>query len=334
MFHIYAQYFHPESLLERVRDVAFYRRPRTLFKGFKVPDWATSDKMNGWQVDAYSRGAWDQAMVEFESEYTPKQFFGQRQEPNPLQWIRLEQAGSGHSSRLFYNEVPKPTWFRYEGHLDNPDEVLYSFTKADQDQALVFGIDTTTEEGRVAFKKEYEALHQMAPEMVKMENLIYPHEIAPHVPNEAHFQRIWTYYREFGLKKAMNHVAAEGLVSSADVDLALKFISDRHHLSVSRYVKTKQGMRPDLENEEGFLAADRVFKAVGLDQVPLSILTAQSFEDQFWTTCEGVLELSEDDMRAHLPQLVEDESSKKRVEAFLNQNSQQIGSDQKLSLSE
>jgi hypothetical protein len=48
MHHIYAQYFHPESLLERVRDVSFYRRPRTLFKGFRVPDWATSEKRNGW----------------------------------------------------------------------------------------------------------------------------------------------------------------------------------------------------------------------------------------------------------------------------------------------
>jgi hypothetical protein len=48
MMHIYAQYFHPETMLERVRDVSFYRRPRTLFKGFKVPDWATSEVRNGW----------------------------------------------------------------------------------------------------------------------------------------------------------------------------------------------------------------------------------------------------------------------------------------------
>jgi hypothetical protein len=48
MHHVYAQYFHPETLTERVRDVNFYRRTRTLYKGFKVPEWATSDKMNGW----------------------------------------------------------------------------------------------------------------------------------------------------------------------------------------------------------------------------------------------------------------------------------------------
>lgn len=48
MYHVYAQYFHPETLLERVRDVQFYRKTRTLYKGFKVPEWAQADKMNGW----------------------------------------------------------------------------------------------------------------------------------------------------------------------------------------------------------------------------------------------------------------------------------------------
>jgi hypothetical protein len=62
MHHIYAQYFHPDTLLERVRDVRFYRQPRTIFKGFKVPDWATSNEKHGWEVDMHSRQAWDNAM--------------------------------------------------------------------------------------------------------------------------------------------------------------------------------------------------------------------------------------------------------------------------------
>lgn len=48
MNHIWAQHFHPDNLLERVRDTSFYRRPRTLYKGFRVPDWATAEKRNGW----------------------------------------------------------------------------------------------------------------------------------------------------------------------------------------------------------------------------------------------------------------------------------------------
>jgi len=59
MNHVYAQNFHPSTLLERVRDVCFIRRPRTIFKGFKVPDWATADNMHGWQRDDYSKNAWE-----------------------------------------------------------------------------------------------------------------------------------------------------------------------------------------------------------------------------------------------------------------------------------
>ena len=95
-------------------------------------------------------------MHDLNSEWTPMQFTGERLEPNILNWLRLEQWGKGNSSRLFYNEVPKPTWFRYGGHLDNADKTLYSFTHADQEHKFVFGIDTTSPEGREQFKKEWE----------------------------------------------------------------------------------------------------------------------------------------------------------------------------------
>jgi hypothetical protein len=175
-FHIFGQHFHPDSLLERVREVAFYRRPRTLFKGFKVPDWATSEKNTDWQLDTYSRQAWENALHDLHSEWTPMQFVGERQEPNIIQWFRLEQWGKGNSSRLFYNEVPHPTWIRYGGHLDDPEKTLYSFTHADQEHKMLFGMDTTTEEGREAFKAEWEAMCQMVPELVSKEDMIYPHE--------------------------------------------------------------------------------------------------------------------------------------------------------------
>ena len=71
MHHIYAQYFHPDTLLERVRDVRFYRQPRTIFKGFKVPEWATSNEKHGWEVDMHSRQAWDNAMQDMKAEWTP-----------------------------------------------------------------------------------------------------------------------------------------------------------------------------------------------------------------------------------------------------------------------
>lgn len=138
MFHLYAQHFHPSTLLERVRDVRFYRQPRTMFKGFTVPDWATAQQQHGWEFDAYSRQAWSNAMHDLRSEWTPTQFVGERQEPNVFQWLRWEQFGKGFSSRLFYNETPQPTWFRHGGHMladANDDKererALHSFCHAD-----------------------------------------------------------------------------------------------------------------------------------------------------------------------------------------------------------
>jgi hypothetical protein len=189
--HIYAQHFHPDTLLERVREVNFYRRPRTLFKGFKVPDWATAEKTHGWELDAYSRQAWDNAMHDMNSEWTPMQFTGERLEPNILNWFRLEQWGKGNSSRLFYNEVPKPTWFRYGGHFDQNDKELHSFTHADQEHKFIFGIDTTTTEGREQFKKEWETACQLVPELISKEDMVYPHEHQRFISEEPHFRRVW-----------------------------------------------------------------------------------------------------------------------------------------------
>lgn len=126
-------------------------------------------------------------MAEFNSESTPMPFWGERQEPNVLQWFRLEQWGKGNSSRLFYNEVPQSNWLRLNGHLDNPEETLYSFTHADQERPLVFGIDTTTEEGRELFRKEYEAISDLAPEIIRKEDIVYPHEVPKHISQEPHF---------------------------------------------------------------------------------------------------------------------------------------------------
>ena len=104
----------------------------------------------------------------------------------------------GFGSRLFYNEVPQVSWWRGGGHLfENPEDEkerfkkLHSFTHANQEYPLIFGIDTTTEEGRKQFKAEFEALADMAPDLVKKDHLIFPHEMPAFVPNEPHFRRVW-----------------------------------------------------------------------------------------------------------------------------------------------
>lgn len=157
-------------------------------------------------------------------EATPSPFFGERQEPNPLQWFRLEQFGKGMSSRLFYNEVPNTTWMRHQGHMDNIDETLYSFTHADQGRPMLFGMDTTTEEGRELFRQEYEALSEICPEILKKEDIIFPHELPKPINTEAHFQRVWRTYQCHTLKNETKAAVAAGKCSEEDMIAAGKFL--------------------------------------------------------------------------------------------------------------
>jgi hypothetical protein len=55
-----------------------------LFKGFTVPDWARSKEKHGWEIDTYSREAWENAMHDLHAEWTPQPWGGERQKPNPL----------------------------------------------------------------------------------------------------------------------------------------------------------------------------------------------------------------------------------------------------------
>jgi len=256
-------------------------------------------------------------MADFNSEWTPMQFWGERQEPNVIEWFRLEQWGKGASTRLFYNEVAEPNWLRHNGHLDNPEEVVYSFTNANQDQNIVFGIDTTTEEGRVQFKAEYDALPQLAPEIVRMEDFQFPHEMGKQISNEPHFQRIWKYYRDHTLKSAIDGAVADGKCALEDANTAKKFIGTKQNISLAQYCYTKQGLRPDLENTEAYLATDRVMEAIGMCQIPITKLTAESFEDQFWTNFDGQQGLTELQMREELPFFITDPSNRMKVEALM-----------------
>lgn len=196
--YIYGQYFHPITYNERVREVASYRRLRVLYKGFSCPEWAQSGK-DDWEVDPYSIKAWDEARHEMTSEMTPMVFnSADRIDSNLINWFRFEGLGGGNSSRLFYNEDPKPTWYRH-GHLDDPEKELHSFKWGDQNFdnfADLTGIDTSTPEGREAWEKEHEWFCTLFPEIFKKEQMVYPHTLPKVVTTEPYFQRMWQHFRE------------------------------------------------------------------------------------------------------------------------------------------
>lgn len=324
MMHLYAQYFHPETLLERVRDVRFYRNPRTMFKGFKVPDWATAKEQHGWEYDAYSRSAWDNAMHDLNSEWTPTQFTGERQEPNPLQWFRFEQWGAGFSARLFYNEVPKPTWWRQGGHLlENADDTqerdrkLYSFTYADQDDRVIFGIDTTTAEGRAKFQQEYDNLAELAPEIIKKDEIIFPHEMGPEISTEPHFQRVWQHYREHIFKLRFAQLVEEGEISEEDAQTFTRWVGLTGHPTFNIYILGRTGKLDHLQGDAGYQATMRVLDTMGLGAIDFDKYTAQPFEQQFWEQFDGVYELTETELRQELPYFVTDPTNRAKVDALL-----------------
>ena len=256
-------------------------------------------------------------MHDFNAEATPMPFFGERQEPNPLEWFRLEQFGKGMSSRLFYNEVPEPMWIRHQGHINNKDEELYSFTNANQDTPLLFGMDTTTPEGRELFEKEYYALAEMAPEIVKKDEIVYPHMIQDQINEEPHFQRLWRTYQCFTLKEKAKAAVENGTLSSEDMVAAGKFLGAKgSQMSVAGYAYAKAGVRPALQQDEGFLAADRVMTAIGME-MPINLNSAMDPEMQFWSNVDSTFHLSEEGMKKDLAIMITDPSNRMKVEAIM-----------------
>lgn len=245
------------------------------------------------------------------------QFSGERQEANVLQWFRMEQFGKGLSSRLFFNEQPQINWLRQGAHSEDLDSELYSFNNANQTPNIVFGIDTTTAEGREKFKAEWEQLHQLAPEIIKKEDFLYPHEMGAQISNEPHYQRVWQLYREHSLKAQIEAAVEIGSVSSTDAEAAQKFLGSKSNLSVTSYVLAKKGLRPDLAKSEEFHSTDRVMTAIGMNEAELTVTTAEGFEDQFWNNFDGTYNLTDASLKEEIPYFITDTSNRTKVEAIM-----------------
>lgn len=180
-----------------------------------------------------------------------------------------------------------------------------------------------TEEGRKEFKELFDGLCQCTPELLNAEAMLYPHEMPKPITNEAHFRRVWSSYREHSLRTSIQKAVDAGRCNSDDASHALKFLGRRNQLSVSEYVLGNQGVRPDLHQNEGFNATERVFKAIGLE-LHMDNLTAEPFEQQFWKTYDHQFKLTEIEMRAQLPQFISDPSSRHSAEALMEEKTQQL----------
>ena len=154
--------------MERSIEIPFFRKYDALFKGFSVPEWALSHKREGYDYDFYARSIWNKAIFEAKYEQTPAPSRNERLGPNIIQWFRFEDYSSGYGSRYFYNEKPKPTFYRYKGRMDQEDkDALWSFKDADQeiDPRRIFGVDPETPEGKQKLEKIFDTWNRAMPEM-------------------------------------------------------------------------------------------------------------------------------------------------------------------------
>ena len=196
-------------------------------------------------------------------------------------------------------------------------KTLQSFTYANQDQPMLFGMDTTTEEGRKAFKAEYEALCEMAPEVMRKEDLVFPHEMPAFVPNEPHFMRVWQHYREHVFKNLLAKASESGKISADDHAKFNRFIGMSNTPAFNIFIMAQNGDLTHLKGDEGFEATQRVFKALGLDSIQFNKKTSEPMEEQFWKHFDLKYNITEVGMRKELPFFCVDPSNRAKVEALL-----------------
>lgn len=317
-WHIYAQNFHPSTLNERVRNVVFYRKTKTLFKGFSVPDWAHDNRKEGWDVDAYSREAWDKAMSEFNSEWTPMPWAGDRLDPNVLNWLRIEHIGKGYSSRYFYNEVPKPTWYRHGGHLDEEEKALYSFKYGDQHYEDVLGFDVSTEEGRQAFQAEVDRWAEMTPEIAEAyDNFSVEGDVAnkEYISTEPHFQRALAHYRKFAIEQTISQAIDKGDLEEGDAEAAKQFFDETGMPSANLISMGQKGLLGDDGSFESLL---KVLKIIRLEGIEFDTTTTKPLDKQLIEYFDAAYDVKEADVIQALPVIITDPRERAKVISLLD----------------
>ncbi len=260
---------------------------------------------------------WDEAWNDFKSEQTPAQFNVQSLEPNIINLARYENWGKGLSSRFFYNEVPKPTWLRHGGRLENPDKHLYSFTHGNLGSEDLFGFDTSTPEGQKRLIDEIKYWKRVTPQT--FENIpddIDALELSNDPPTEPHFQRTWNHYRRFQFNLRLNHLVESGDLEKSDVEKARQYFDADGMPSPTMIANAQRGVYGDLTDDPAWTAFEKVSKWLGLNLIEFDTSTAEPVDEQYWGQFDQVFELREEEMIKYLPVFVTDPRDHARIEAM------------------
>lgn len=317
-WHIYAQNFHPSTLQERIRAIHFYRKPKTLFKGFRVPDWAQSHR-DGWDMDIEgTRKAWENAMHEFRSEWTPMPFSGERLDPNLINWFRIEQVGKGLSARLFYNEEPNPTWHRHGGHLDDVNKTVHSFKYGDQPHENVLGFDVSTPEGRQALDAEIQRWKEITPEIYESSGIAEHREFhqKKYVSTEPHFQRALSHYRAHVLQQHIDKAIESGNLSQNEANAARSFFDERGLPSANMI---HLGHKGHFDGDESWEAFQRVLDATGLGGFQVDKTTSLPVEEQLINFIDDHLNITEKGLNKNLALIVSDDRQRAKIQSLIEE---------------
>jgi len=119
----------------------------------------------------------------------------------------------------------------------------------------------------------------MYPEMMKKEDICFPHELAPKLVNEPHFLRVWQHYREHIFKLRLAElVDAEG-ISKEDADAFRRFCGGQDTPAFHMFILAKQGRMEHLRDDADYQATLRVMTALGWEAIEIE---KQKHWSEYW----------------------------------------------------
>lgn len=138
----------------------------------------------------------------------------------------------------------------------------------------MFGVDTTTAEGREIFKREWDTMASLVPELLSKEDLVFPHEVQQ-VSTEPHYRRMWQHYRVHTFKIRLTNLVAENHITEDDAAAVYRFLSLKGGSpSLTTYLYARLGRLPDIEQNADYQITQKVFEKLGLNHIDIDRKTA------------------------------------------------------------
>jgi len=132
---------------------------------------------------------------------------------------------------------------------------------------MIFGVDSTTPEGKELFKKEWDSLCEMAPELFSKDDIVYPHEALKTITEEPHFRRVWDLYRQHIVQLKFSTIVEAGEVTEEEANEANKFLDLKGITSLNLFIYIQLGKLQGFEGHAGYEATKKILDKIGLNGI-------------------------------------------------------------------